>query len=85
MTDVLEFLAVFILIIVLGGYGVFMYRKMRSLQDRVSGGAQQDAERLTDAVDNLRSEVGLLSDEVREISERMDFTERLLERPKTEE
>ncbi len=50
---------------------------------RVSGSAQQEAERLANAVDNLRSEVGLLRDEFLELNERVDFTERLLERPKS--
>ena len=50
---------------------------------RVSGSAQQEVERLADAVDTLRDEVGLLRDQHLELNERMDFTERLLERPKS--
>ena len=48
-------------------------------------GGQQEAEYLADAVDNLRTEVELLREEFLKLDERMDFTERLLERPKTEE
>ena len=50
---------------------------------RVSGSAQQEVERLADAVDTLRDEVGLLRDQHLELNERMDFTERPLERPKS--
>ncbi len=44
---------------------------------RLSGGGQPDVEQLTEVVDNLRAEVERLN-------ERVEFTERLLERPKTE-
>ncbi len=50
---------------------------------RVSGSAQLEVERLADAVDTLRDEVGLLRDQHLELNERVDFTERLLERPKS--
>ncbi len=65
--------------------GIVIGMKMRYThlqRTRVSGSAQQ--ERLADAVDNLRAEVGLLREEFLELNERVDFTERLLERPKTE-
>ncbi len=52
---------------------------------RLSGTAQQEGEHLADTVDNLGAEVGLLRSEVLELNERVEFTERLLERPKTEE
>jgi hypothetical protein len=45
---------------------------------RLSQGEQPDVEHLTEAVDHLRAEVERLN-------ERVEFTERLLERPKTEE
>ena len=85
-----EILGIFIPIIAICGGFILFFTKMlldhRSSVSRVSDGAkQQEVERLAEAVDNLRAEVGLLSDEFREINERMDFTERLLERPKTEE
>ena len=84
-----EILGILIPIIALCGAFTLILTKMlldhRKTVFRISDGAkQQEVERLADAVDNLRSEVGLLSEEFREINERMDFTERLLERPKTE-
>ena len=81
-------IGVFIPIVIFGGIFTLIGMKMRysHMEDtRVSGGAQQEVEHLADAVDNLRAELGLLRDEFVEINERMDFTERLLERPKTED
>ncbi len=80
-------IGVFIPIIALSGGAILIGMKMRysHLEDtRVKGGAQ-DVEQLADGVDNLRAEVELLRNEFHELNERMDFTERLLERPKTEE
>ena len=54
-------------------------------QKDISGSAQQEVERLTEAVDNLNGEFGLMRDELLALNERVDFTERLLEPPKTEE
>jgi cell division protein FtsB len=84
-----EVLSIFIPIIALSG-GVFLFAlKMRYNhieETRLGGGEQQEeVQRLAEAVDNLRAEVGLLNDEFRAIDERMDFTERLLEGPKGEE
>ena len=59
------------------------YSHMRDT--RRSGSSQQEGEHLADAVGDLRAEFGLLRDEVEKLNERVDFTERLLERPKTEE
>ena len=81
-------LGVFIPIIIFGGGAILMGMKMRynHLADtRLSSGAEQEVEHLTGTVDSLRAEVELLREEYRELDERMDFTERLLERPKTEE
>lgn len=83
-----ETLGVFIPIIIFGGAGILIGMKMRysHLADmRLGSGAEQEVEHLTDTVDSLRAEVELLREEFRELDERMDFTERLLERPKTEE
>ena len=83
-----EILAIFIPIIALGGVFTLIGLKMhyRHLEDkRLSGGAPQEVEQLADAVDDLRAEFGLLRDEFLELNERVGFTERLLERPKTEE
>ena len=51
---------------------------------RLSGTAQQDVERLADAVDAVRDEVRILREDFLELHERVEFTERLLERPKTD-
>ncbi len=75
-------------IIAVGGVFTLIGMKMRysHMEDtRVSGSSQQEGEHLADAVDDLRAEFGLLRDEVEKLDERVDFTERLLERPKTEE
>jgi len=47
--------------------------------------AEHEVENLADGVDNLRAELEILRDEFHKLDERMDFTERLLEPPKTEE
>ena len=78
-------IAVFIPIVIFGGIFTLIGLKMRysHMEDtRLGGSSQQEVEHLADAVDNLRSEVELLRTEFVEINERMDFTERLLERPK---
>ncbi len=49
---------------------------------RQGGSSDQDVEKLTDAVNTLRDEVHMLRDGYLELNERMEFTERLLERPK---
>ena len=66
--------------------GVFTLIGMKIRYSRFQGGAgHQEVEHLAVAVDNLTAEVELLRDEFHKLDERMDFTERLLERPKTEE
>ena len=49
---------------------------------RLGSGTQEGAERLADAVDALRDEVRLMRDEFVELNARVEFTERLLERPR---
>ena len=76
----------FIPIIIFGGIFTLIGMKMRysHMEDtRVSGG--EEVEQLANAMDNLSAEVELLRTEHLELNERVDFTERLLERPKTEE
>ena len=73
---------------IFGGVFTLIGMKMhyRHLEDKhLSGGGPQEVEQLAEAVDNLSAEVELLRTEHLELNERMDFTERLLERPKTEE
>ncbi len=80
--------ALLIPIIAVGGVFILIGMKMRYSHFRntqISGGAQQEVEQLADAMDNLSAEVELLRTEFLELNERMDFTERLLERPETEE
>ena len=79
-------IGVFIPIIIFGGIFTLIGMKMRYslMKDtRISGG--EEVEQLANAMDNLSAEVELLRNEFHKLDERMDFTERLLERPKTEE
>ena len=72
---------VFIPIVFLGGVFTLIAMKIRyrHLDDiRASGGEQLEVEHLADTVESLRAEVERLN-------ERVEFTERLLERPKTDE
>ena len=81
-------IGVFIPIIALSGGTILIALKMRYSHienNRLGGAAQPEVEHLADAVDNLRTEFGLLHSEVEKLNERVEFTERLLERPKTEE
>ncbi len=85
--EMLEILAPFFALIGFGG-AVLIGMKMRYRhleRTRLGGGAQEDVKRLADTVDSLRAEVGLLRDGFLELNERVEFTERLLERPKAAE
>ncbi len=83
---------VFIPVLALGGGFALVALKMTLSHIRearehnhVGAGAQQEVERLVGAVDELSAEVESLRGECRELNERVDFTERLLEPPKTGE
>jgi len=84
-------IGVFIPIIALSGVTILIAMKMRythiqeNRETRVGGGGAEEVERLAETVDSLRSEIALLHDEFHQLNERVDFTERLLEGPKTEE
>ncbi len=80
-------IGVFIPIIALTGGTILIGLKMRysHIENTRVGGAEHEVEHLADGVDNLRAELELLRDEFHKLDERMDFTERLLEPPKTEE
>ena len=81
-------LALFIPIIAIGGVFTLIGMKMlysHLQKTRLSSGAQQHVKHLAAAVDNLGAEFELLRNEFLELNERVDFAERLLERPKTEE
>ncbi|UCC48420.1 MAG: hypothetical protein JSV41_13320 [Gemmatimonadota bacterium] len=49
---------------------------------RLGGAAHQDVERLTAAVDTLQDQLRVMRDEILHLNERVEFTERLLERPR---
>ena len=49
---------------------------------RLGGSSQEDIDRVVDAVDHMRGEVRLMREEVLSLNERVEFTERLLERPR---
>jgi hypothetical protein len=51
---------------------------------RLGGTSQKDVEQLTDTVKGLRDEVQVLRDGFLELHERVEFAERLLERPKAD-
>ena len=81
-------LALFIPIIAIGGVFTLIAMKMlysHLQKTRLSSGAQQHVKHLAAAVDNLGAELELLRNEFLELNERVEFTERLLERPKAEE
>ena len=81
-------IGVFIPIIALSGGTILIAMKMRYdhiRETRISSGGGQEVERLAETVDSLRTEIALLHDEFHQLNERVDFTERLLERPKTGE
>ena len=74
--------------IFIGGVITLIGMKMRHSHLRATRAAavpQQEVERLADTVDNLHAELGLLREHFRELNERVNFTERLLEQPKLEE
>ncbi len=82
-----ETLGVFIPIIIFGSTAILIDMKMRysHIEETRLGDGGQEVEQLTETVDDLRAELGLLRGEFANLNERVDFTERLLERPKTEE
>ena len=81
-------LQIIIVTVFLGGGFTLLIMKMRYAHLRGTNSEampHQEVERLSDTVDNLRAELGLLREDFRELNERVDFTERLLERPKPDE
>lgn len=84
--ELVEILAPPLAIISLGGL-ILIGMKIRYShiqRTRVQGSAeQQDVERLAAAVDTLQDELRLVRDEMLQLNERVEFTERLLERPRT--
>ncbi len=83
---VLDLLApLFVFVGLTGAVLVGMKMRYTHIQrTRLSGSAHQDVERLAEAVDTMRDEVRVLRDGFLELHERVEFTERLLERPKAD-
>ena len=83
-----EIMELLVGIVFLSGVFTLIGLKMRysHLQKtRLGASSQQEGEHLADAVENLRAEFELLRNEVLQLNEPAEFTERLLEPPKTEE
>jgi cell division protein FtsB len=82
---VAEIIAPFLGIIGFGSM-VLIGMKMRYTHlrhTRSAAAAPKDVERLTEAVETLRDDVRLLRDELVELNERVEFTERMLTRAKS--
>ena len=56
------------------------YEHVRNLKRGSS--SEEDVRQIAEAVDGLRDEVRLMREEVLSINDRVEFTERLLERPR---
>lgn len=79
IADLMEFVAPLFALIALGTM-VLIGMKMR-LNAKVASRAEVEPsalDRLTDVVENLHEDVRLLRDEVTELQDRVDFTERML-------
>ena len=77
---------VVVLVLIFGGFGLLFpltRRLMAILEKRYLKDGAHDAD--PDEVAALRRAVHALQDEVEQISERQEFTEKLLERPKSED
>ena len=84
--EVLDQIIPFFVLMGFGGMVLFgMKLRYQHLQRLKQGAAPtEEIARLKEAVDSLRDEVQLMRDEVLLINERVEFTERLLEKPKAE-
>jgi cell division protein FtsB len=82
---VAEVVAPFLALVGIGSM-VLVGMKMRYThlqRTRSAAAAPEEVERLTEAVETLRDDVRILRDEVVDLSERVDFTERVLTRGKS--
>ncbi len=61
----------------------WVFMRIRSLES--GGGGRSDIERLTEEVDGLRAELQATHSDISDLTERLDFTERLLSGPRAEE
>ena len=82
--DVIEGIAALLGMVSIGTMILIGMRIRYAHLQRVRGGGagKADVDRLKDAVDNLSDEVRLMREEILAINDRVEFTERLLERPK---
>lgn len=72
--------------IFLGGMGLAGFKSWLNYRARKTGSIDPaDVEHLTEAVDNLRQQAELLRGEFSELYERVEFTERMLSRGRTED
>ena len=86
MNPLFEMLIPFSAMIGIGGMVLIgMKLRYQHLQSLNKGGsAPEEVDRLTEAVHSLHDEIRIMREEVLSINERVEFTERLLERPKAE-
>lgn len=82
----LELLAPVLAFVSIGGMILIGMKLRYAHKERTAlgGTSQQDVEQLTDTVRALRDEVQVLRDGYLELHERVEFAERLLERPKAD-
>ena len=86
MDPVLEMIIPFLGMMGIGGM-VLIGMKLRYTHVqrlKQAGSSPEEVERLTEAVDSLHDEIRIMREEVLSINDRVEFTERLLERPKAE-
>lgn len=84
--EMLELIAPVLAFISIGGM-ILIGMKLRYThkeRTRLGGTSQKDVEQLTDTVKGLRDEVQVLRDGFLELHDRVEFAERLLERPKAD-
>jgi hypothetical protein len=86
MDPVLEMIIPFLGMMGIGGMVLIGMRLRYTHLQRLKrgAGAPEGMARLTEAVDSLRDEIRIMREEVLSINDRVEFTERLLERPRAE-
>jgi hypothetical protein len=84
--DIAEILAPILAFISIGGMVLIGMRIRYSHKERTAlgGTSQKEIEHLTDTVRALRDEVQVLRDGFLELNDRVEFAERLLEKPKAD-
>ncbi|UCC83115.1 MAG: hypothetical protein JSW46_19545 [Gemmatimonadota bacterium] len=84
--DVVEILAPVLAFVSIGGIILIGMKLRYTHKERTAlgGTSQKEVEQLTETVKALRGEVQVLRDDFLELNDRVEFAERLLERPKTD-